>query len=417
MLIPLMKFEGSDTAKQMNRIFAENLQDLLKKLDDGKGEFEPGFIHTSTMQHEGYCYFKETWSRDGGRGLIELARLGFDKEALLIARYFLRNKNYHNHWGRVLQLKNDGPYEIDGNVTILLGLFNTWKINGKKNDIAREFIEGTMPVFQWMKTLMDECPYGNLLPCESEMSGNPYTHYQVYGIFPNYGAREAISAFKKMASYCGMKSEEEYLKILERKLEQSILDCLISKDQRSLTLSGCWMNGLDGRDGRPYDFSEWVGTTWPVYHWTRQLPYIISADHSGFSMTKDKLLSINKKTYEYILSYMCSSKYFRKYGFVSNTGWTGTGGRHDETMCGYGQGYMTQASLLMDDINVYTKLLEGITCLAYDGDVVEPLSFEMNPWVMHECFNFENFVKRIFRTILAMRGIWCRKRRLLRQLS
>jgi hypothetical protein len=67
MNIPLMKFGGSDSAQQINRIFAENLRDLLYKVDEGKGDFEPGFIHTSTMKHEGSCYFGETWSRDGGR--------------------------------------------------------------------------------------------------------------------------------------------------------------------------------------------------------------------------------------------------------------------------------------------------------------------------------------------------------------
>ena len=66
-------------------------------------------------------------------------------------------------------------------------------------------------------------------------------------------------------------------------------------------------------------------------------------------------------------------------------------GRHDDTMCGYGQGFFTQAALLQDDINTYTKCLEGIARLGYDGSVADPLAFDMNPWVMSECFNYENY--------------------------
>ena len=49
------------------------------------------------------------------------------------------------------------------------------------------------------------------------------------------------------------------------------------------------------------------------------------------------------KSYELLRSWMAKGEYFRKYGFVSNSGWTGMGGRHDETMCGYGQGFFSQA--------------------------------------------------------------------------
>ena len=58
---------------------------------------------------------------------------------------------------------------------------------------------------------------------------------------------------------------------------------------------------------------------------------------------------------------------------------------------GYGQNYFTQAALLCDDVNVYTKCIDGIARLAYDGDVVEPLTLDLNPWVMHECFCYPNY--------------------------
>jgi hypothetical protein len=391
MIVPVIKFEGSDSAKQMNSIFAENLHDLLSKVDDGKGIFEAGFIHTSTILHDGNCYYKSIWTRDAGRGIIELARLGFYDEALKVSRYLLNNINHGDHWGRTTKIEDAQDYEIDGNALILIGLFNTWKINGKDKEIAKEIITKVMPLFDWVKNLMESCSYGYLLPCRTEMAGNPNAPYCVYAIYPNYAMKIALKGFYEMACALGLEELSAKIKTMEEKLTDSIIKELTSNGKNSKTLKDCWINGLDGRDGRSYEFSEWDGTSWPIYHWTRQLPFVLQSDLGNLSIVKDDCNEINKKSYDYIHSYMCKSKYFRKYGFVSNTGWTGTGGRHDDTMCGYGQGFMTQAALMNDDINTYTKLLEGITRLAYDGDIVEPLAFDMNPWVMHECFNYENY--------------------------
>lgn len=211
---------------------------------------------------------------------------------------------------------------------------------------------------------MEQCPYGYLLPCESELSGNPNTPYQVYAIFPNYAAKVALTALREMAFSSGAVQIAEQINKMIGKLTASLLKKLVSNNNGSLTAPGCWINGLDSRDGRCYEFSEWDGTSWPIYHWTRQLPFILTADSGLLMLPKDDFHDIHIKTYQYIHQFMCKSKYFRKFGFVSNTGWTGTGGRHDDTMCGYGQGFMTQAALMMDDINTYSKLLEGITRLA-----------------------------------------------------
>lgn len=107
-VVPRMKFEGSDSAKQMNRIFAENLQDLLNKIDDDRGKYPSGFMHTSTMPHQGTHYYDDVWIRDGGRGLIELARYGFTKQAERVSNFFLNHINLKDHWGRVITQNEHG---------------------------------------------------------------------------------------------------------------------------------------------------------------------------------------------------------------------------------------------------------------------------------------------------------------------
>ena len=100
---------------------------------------------------------------------------------------------------------------------------------------------------------------------------------------------------------------------------------------------------------------------------------------------------------------MAEGYYFRKYGFVSNTAWSGIGGRHDDSMAGYGQGFFTQAALYMDDVNCYSKCLEGIARLGYDGNVIDVLSDgEISPFIMHECFHYENYEKALDHTFGAL---------------
>jgi len=408
-----MRFAGADSAGQMGRIFAENLQDLLAKVERTEnGPYGAGFFHTSTVPHDGTCYYDHMWSRDAGRGLVELARLGFAEEALLVSRHFLDHISYGDHWGRMIDkgarkdelLMDFMRCETDGNALAFLGLVGTWKAGGKSRSLAREFLEGAGPVLEWVRREMEGSPYGCLLPSVSEMSGNPESDSLVYAIYPNYGMRTALAGLAGMARESGLTREAARLADLHDRLSASILDWLVSGkgawhqsgaqtgyEQPSPVPPGCWINGIDGRNGREHLFSEWGGTSWPVYRWTRQVPFVFDSDLGRLGVEDDEFRSVQQGSYDYLHEGMCRSRFFRKYGFVSNTAWTGMGGRHDDTMCGYGQGLMTQAALLMDDINTYTRLVEGMARLAYDGDVVRPLAFDMNPWVFHECFNYQNF--------------------------
>jgi len=136
----------------------------------------------------------------------------------------------------------------------------------------------------------------------------------------------------------------------------------------------------------------------PIHKWTRQLPFIQGYDIGRMSVAKGDNKEVNDRSYRYIADEMCKGYFFRKHGFASCTTWEGIGGRHDDTMSGYAQNYFTQAALMQDDTNRYTKSVEGLCRLAYDGDVVTHLAHEMNPWVMHECFNYENYEKGLDHT-------------------
>lgn len=401
MNIPVLRFTGDSYAEMMGTIFTENLHDIIAKVDDGTGSYEKGYFHTSTIPHEGTCYYDSSWSRDVGRGIIELSRLGFSAKAKDAAEYLLAHINHGDHWGRTADGVDNCLYETNGNALILLGIYNTWKINGKEKELGRSYLLRTAPVIDWAEREMEGNPHGSLLPCQSEMAGNPNSPYTVSAIYPNYAFLLALEGLQQMAEFCEEKETVRRLSALHEKLFQALSHLLVSGENPKAignTPFGCWMNGIDNRDGRAYDFSEWDGTVWPVFHWTRQLPFILQSDLGCFDIRKDSQSDVHQNSYRHILRYMNQGEYFRKYGFVSGSGWTGMGDRHDDTMCGYSQGFMTQAAMVIDDVNTYSRLLKGVARLAYDGEVAEALTYEMNPWVMHECFTYENFEKGLDHT-------------------
>ena len=193
----------------------------------------------------------------------------------------------------------------------------------------------------------------------------------------------------EMAEAAGERDLAGRVRLMRAAMEKA-LRSLVSDGRISYAPKGCWFNGFDGRTGSAYDLSDWDGTAWPIWHWTRQLPFIQDYD-AGRSRIGGEFGKVHRESYLLLRHWMAEGAYFRKYGFVSNSGWTGMGGRHDETMCGYGQGFFTQAALMADDVNTYSKCLEGIARLGYDGGVIEQMSHERNPFLMNECFSYENY--------------------------
>lgn len=392
LVVPRVCFSGDAFAAQATVIFAETLKDLHGKLEYGDNpRFGRGFLHTSTDTLSRPNYYKQMWARDCGRGVMELARFGFANDAKLVAQYFLAHINLKDHWGREIHR----PYvvhnaaELDGNAWILSAICSAWQVNGREKKLGREFCAKIEPVISWVDSLINTSPFQGLLPSISELSGNPSAQYTVYSIFGNYGLYVALGRIVDMATGSGDTMLATKVGQMQKHLEKA-LSTLISDGKKSYAPAGCWFNGFDSRSGQAYDISDWDGTAWPIWHWTRQLPYIQDYD-AGANSIGGQFEKVHAASYALLRHWMARGEYFRKYGFVSNTGWTGMGERHDETMCGYGQGFFTQAALMADDVNTYSKCLEGIARLGYDGGVIEQMSYERNPFVMNECFDYDNY--------------------------
>ncbi len=395
-IYPKVRFTGGAFAETLSNIYAETLNDLVAKYDDGSaGGYEKGFLHTSTYSHPGTCYYNQMWARDCGRGVLELVKQGFIEEASDVAEYFLNHITYGDHWSREIHMKNPIlEKEVDGNFLIMLSLYQVWRYTGKTK--GAEYLKRMSPVIEKYcgDILNSDC--GGLLQSISELSGNPDVLYGVYGIYGNYGMLLALKAVAEMAEY----SEVEFPRLNAAVLKLSDgLKRLVSDGSFTKVEKDCWFNGIDSRNMKAYDNVDFAGVTADFTASTRIIPFISEEDYKPLS----EYAEINKNSYKYLRNAMSEGEYFRKYGFVSNTSWRGLGGRHDDTMCGYGQGFFTQSALYFDDVNCYSKCLEGIARLGYDGNVLNVLSDgELSPFVMHECFSYPNYEKALDHTFGAV---------------
>ena len=304
---PRLRFTGDPFAQQATAVFAETLHDMRSKIEYGSNErFPAGFFHTSTEPEGVPQYYNDMWTRDCGRGVIELSRLGFADDARLISRYFLAHITDGDHWGR--ELHHSAPHvELDGNVLILSGICSAWRANGMERGLGREFCDGIAPVVAWVDSLTRVSPYGGLLPSTSELSGNPSTDYPVYSIFGNYGIYTVMAQIADMAAASGRPELAAQAARLRTTMEQA-LGRLVSDGHYSYAPKGCWFNGIDSRNGRAYDISDWDGTSWPTWHWTRQLPYILHYDY--LSPNADgKFAEVHAASYRLLRHWMAKGEY------------------------------------------------------------------------------------------------------------
>ncbi len=399
-IYPRIRLEGTDLLKRVGVIYAQVLGDLLMKVDSGEGDYPKGFFHTSTNREMTPNYYHAMWSRDVGRGIMELCRAGLLDDARSAVAFILsRGFDCGDHYGRVLcNVLGEGAssevYEADGNVNLLMGFYTYWWYGGKQQAVAEQLLAHVDPVIDWFERMGEECPYGFLLASQSELSGNPDCSTLIYAVYATYGAVGCLQAYANMAQETGDTVRAERYIALAEKFAKSLLNDLVSlgasSHQDTKTPGGVWLNGLRAEDGKAAEIGDF-GPKFSIHRWTRQLPFVLDFDRNQNGPENADLEKVNAATYEYIRDGMAEGYYFRKYGFVSCTCFSGMGGRHDDTMAGYGQNLFTQAALLQDDVNVYTKCIDGICRLAYDGDIVKPLTPDFNPWVMHECFTYENY--------------------------
>jgi hypothetical protein len=363
---PRLRFEGNVTANLLSNVYEYSLRDLRAKLD------ADGTFHASTEGSPNFglyggigtwrggvgYFYHQAWARDLGRTLIELARLGLLDEVDAGLRFAAShlydltngypevNRNGERvppHWGTVLGTPNlididgmsDDNQENDAHGLILLAYVRAWQARGQSSDWLAEFWPVVRDAAEWYCFQLENPSFSRatrVLYTEGEAANDGG-----YDVYSNVIAVEALRGALEMARAHG-----------DPALAARWESC-------AQTISRGLVQELTERDAR-------YGVTWRPVAWgwgyghESLAPAIIGADRAGYTLAAGETLSITRQTYQ------------RQVELPS--------GFRSGRVMGYGQAFLTQAALLLDDIAGASQGLDEMARFIYDADA--------NPYLVPE---------------------------------
>jgi hypothetical protein len=355
---PRMRFEGTATASILNNVYEHTLSDLRAKLD------ADGTFHASTYNSANFglyggigtwrggvgYFYNQAWSRDMGRTLLELVRLGFLDEVDAGLRFAAKHlydlpngypdvnregEKVPAHWGTVLGVPNvidadgmhDDNQENDAHGLLLLAYVSAWQARSRN----AAWLDGFWPVIrdaaEWYCFQLEN-------PAFSRATGVLYTEGEAandggYDVYSNEIAIEALRGTADMARSRGDNALAQRWDGYANSIEQGMEQELIDKNAR-------------------------YGETWRAVAWgwgyghESLAPAFISADRSGYLLNAGGALTITQQTYQ------------RQVELPS--------GYRSGRITGYGQAFLTQAALLLDDMTGASLALDNVAAFIYDAD-------------------------------------------------
>ncbi|MBI5956856.1 MAG: hypothetical protein HY871_07620 [Chloroflexi bacterium] len=354
---PRVVFKGNVYADILTNVYFHSQSDLLSKID-GDGTF-----HTSTAGSPNWSWYQgngtwkpnagsfydQAWSRDMGRALLELLRLGYVDEADKALRYadshlYDLPRGYPKinrdgqrvpaHWGTVVNIPNfldidrkgDDNQENDGHGLLLLAHYQAWLRRNQDLAWLKERWPFIADAAEWYCFQLDNPAFSrakDVLYTESESA-----HDGGYDVYSNYIALQALKAARYMAFLVGdterISRWTRYIQPLEQGISASLTE-------------------IDPRFGITWRAVAW---NWGYAHESLG-PINVFADVWGYepSSVGPPYREINANTYR------------RQLALPSGT--------NSARALGYGQGFITQAALLMDDMANATWALENLAKYSY----------------------------------------------------
>jgi hypothetical protein len=370
---PHVTFKGTTYAVVQQTAFYANVQDMLDKID------ADGTYHTSTrdalswagdprsaggefgtFRNGGGVYFNQAWSRDLGRSLQELTELGFlDKAshtgdfALHSARSWAENPSlkYHGeslppHWSRIINRPDVSlPLENDGHGLIALSIYKLWQRVPDRDAWLRAHWTDVKAAGDWIPWQFDHAKItgaaDGVLYTTGESAGG-----QGYSVYPDAICMTAMEALAKIADSIGETQSAELWRDRAEKMRKAI-------PARYLI--------TDPKYGKVWTLDD---AGWPNQS-TVLGPLIFLADYREFAPQDDDAgwRLANESAYQRLIDT------YRPFGFY---GWA----------MGYGQGFVTQAALLLDRMKDVTPMLNWTAREVYDPQVksfVVPEGAQVDP--------------------------------------
>ena len=370
---PVVTFKGTPYASALQNAFYANVQDMLDKIDSD------GTYHTSTRDALAWAgdprsaggefgtfrkdvgvYYHEAWSRDLGRSLQELTELGFLNKtertgdfALRSARTWTENSalKYHGeplppHWSRIIDRPDFSlPLENDGHGLISLFIYKLWQRVPERDAWLRAHWTDVKAAGDWILWQFDHpelsgAANGVLYTTGESAAGKGYS------VYPDTVCMTALEALAKMADTIGETQTATLWRDRAAKMREAIpARYLISDPKYGLV----WT----------LDFAGWPNQS------TVLGPLIFLADYQGFAPQdgESEWRQASMAAYQRLIDT------YRPFGFYG-------------CAMGYGQGFVTQAALLLDRMKDVTPMLNWTAREVYDPQIhsfVVPEGAQVDP--------------------------------------
>jgi hypothetical protein len=355
---PRVRFEGDVDAEILTNIFHHNLHDIAAKVDAN------GMYHTSTKnaptwgEYNGFgtfrknhgAYYPHTWSRDMGRSLGELVAFGRLDKARLCSDYVFKmarlwetgvspdgadliykGRRLPRHICRIINLPNttpgEGCFENDGHGLTGLFVYQTWRRLEDRDEWLRTHWQDVRGLGDWVKWQLDNPEISGatqVLLTDSECAGGIG-----HSVYADMACMEALRGLADMADSIGeAQTAAEWRQTAER-LRKGIQNNYVVKED---TYGPAW---------------TLVSAGWPNRS-TVLGPILFLPDRRGF-LPEDDDLSWRPLT---------EAAYRRLTGSYKPLGFYGVA-------MGYGQGFVTQAALLLDRMKEATEMLRWAARATY----------------------------------------------------
>jgi hypothetical protein len=364
-----VKFSGNPAAEIYSNVYMVNLDDMANNKVD-----ENGKSHTSSKgtayfgsyigmgtYHLQDAYYSSMWSRDVGRTMIEITRTGIHDRMRLAAQVhhsYLYDgciKYHQPHWKRIangMEIGDDNTKkflagkENDGHASLMLFIYNLYACGVvdsawlKQNS---EHIHAAADWFFWQIENPSESNFDKVLYSESEASTQQYGGYDLYSNTIAFYALQGYAILAKAADDKGMAEKCLSAAILLRK---GILERFTTNHPRygkifTDTIDDCW--------------------TW---EYKRFAPLFAMTDIFSYDAS-----SHDAEWYHIAMNTYCAQKedYFSH-----------AAGRQ----MGYGQGYLTETAILLDEFEDMAGCMEMAAYFCYhhtDLNYIVPEGVIMHP--------------------------------------
>jgi hypothetical protein len=367
---PRVTFEGDVYADILTSMFYANVQDIVDKVD-GAGMYHTstkgapswgGYTGIGTWQDGAGEYYGHSWSRDMGRSLQELTDLGFLAPANRCADYCFREARrwatdpslkYKGvqlppHWSRIVNIPTpvlgSGVFENDGQGLLMLFTYKLWQREADPGAWLRTHWNDVEAAGDWSAGQRDHpetSGAGPVLETDSECAGG-IGHAK----YADNLCMEALRAYASMATSIG---------------QSAAAARWISTASRLKA----------GMEKTYFDTDPALGPTWTLLPagWpnrsTNLGPLITLADRRGFAPADDDPTWRDRN----LNAYLRLTHSYQPFGFYG-------------VAMGYGQGFVTEAALLLDrmkDAGIMLQWLARATYYSTHDPYIVPEGCEMGP--------------------------------------